>query len=83
MKSTRYANKTITVRCQSSDNIEDVLRKVPLDGTYTEESDWEPVSSLDELIPPPPPKPLTRQPAGRNDPCPCGSRKKFKRCCKE
>jgi hypothetical protein len=28
------------------------------------------------------PKPVTRQPtAGRNDPCPCGSGKKFKRCC--
>lgn len=30
-----------------------------------------------------PPKPLARQPAGRNAPCPCGSGKKFKRCCKE
>src|SRR5439155_23933325 len=26
-------------------------------------------------MPPPPPK------VGRNDPCPCGSGKKFKRCC--
>jgi len=32
---------------------------------------------------PPPPEPLTRQPASRNDPCPCSSGKKFKRCCKE
>jgi hypothetical protein len=25
---------------------------------------------------------MTRQPkAGRNDPCPCGSGKKFKKCC--
>lgn len=30
-----------------------------------------------------PPEPLARQPAGRNDPCPCGSGKKYKRCCKE
>jgi hypothetical protein len=28
----------------------------------------------------PPPSP-TRQRAGRNDPCPCGSGKKFKKCC--
>lgn len=29
---------------------------------------------------PPPPPPAVR--AGRNDPCPCGSGKKFKRCCR-
>lgn len=31
----------------------------------------------------PPPQPLRRETArvGRNDPCPCGSGKKFKRCC--
>jgi uncharacterized protein YecA (UPF0149 family) len=29
-----------------------------------------------------PPKPYVRQATpGRNDPCPCGSGKKFKRCC--
>jgi SEC-C motif-containing protein len=28
------------------------------------------------------PKPVTRAPTvGRNDPCPCGSGKKFKKCC--
>jgi uncharacterized protein YecA (UPF0149 family) len=29
------------------------------------------------------PKPVTREvpKAGRNDPCPCGSGKKFKKCC--
>lgn len=41
---------------------------------------------------PPPPRPLTprltlprkpegKQKVGRNDPCPCGSGKKFKQCC--
>jgi len=83
MKSTHYVSKTTVVRYQSSDDIEDVLRRVPLDGTYTEQSDWEPVASLGELLPQPRPGPLTRQPAGRNEPCPCGSGKKFKRCCKE
>lgn len=41
---------------------------------------------LCSLLTPPsltPPPPVTHQPAGRNDPCPCGSGKKFKRCCKE
>jgi uncharacterized protein YodC (DUF2158 family) len=28
-----------------------------------------------------PPPPRTRQKTGRNDPCPCGSGKKFKKCC--
>jgi uncharacterized protein YecA (UPF0149 family) len=26
-------------------------------------------------------KPLPKQKAGRNDPCPCGSGKKYKKCC--
>jgi uncharacterized protein YecA (UPF0149 family) len=39
--------------------------------------------SLLTPTPPTPPPPVTHQPAGRNDPCPCGSGKKFKRCCKE
>lgn len=29
----------------------------------------------------PPPKPEARKKVGRNDPCPCGSGKKFKHCC--
>lgn len=34
------------------------------------------------LSSPPPPSPTPSPPkAGRNDPCPCGSGKKFKRCC--
>lgn len=28
-----------------------------------------------------PPRPASRQKVGRNDPCPCGSGKKFKNCC--
>ena len=27
------------------------------------------------------PAPITRQKVGRNEPCPCGSGKKFKKCC--
>ncbi|WP_082849957.1 SEC-C metal-binding domain-containing protein [Halioglobus sp. HI00S01] len=31
----------------------------------------------------PPPEPVTRlaPKVGRNDPCPCGSERKFKKCC--
>ena len=30
----------------------------------------------------PPPAPLPAEPkVGRNDPCPCGSKKKYKKCC--
>jgi tetratricopeptide (TPR) repeat protein len=29
----------------------------------------------------PPPAPITSQKVGRNEPCPCGSGKKFKKCC--
>ncbi|WP_082364086.1 SEC-C metal-binding domain-containing protein [Rhodopseudomonas sp. AAP120] len=28
-----------------------------------------------------PPAPATRTKVGRNEPCPCGSGKKYKRCC--
>jgi uncharacterized protein YecA (UPF0149 family) len=28
-----------------------------------------------------PATPVTRQKVGRNEPCPCGSGKKFKKCC--
>jgi SWIM/SEC-C metal-binding protein len=28
-----------------------------------------------------PPQPLIAEKIGRNDPCPCGSGKKFKKCC--
>ena len=30
-----------------------------------------------------PVKPREGGPVGRNDPCPCGSGKKFKKCCRE
>ncbi len=35
---------------------------------------------IPSAAPPPPPVPRALQP-GRNQPCPCGSGKKFKRCC--
>jgi SWIM/SEC-C metal-binding protein len=39
----------------------------------------EDISDLERLLNPP--KPSTSNKVGRNDPCPCGSGKKFKKCC--
>jgi SWIM/SEC-C metal-binding protein len=40
----------------------------------------EDISDLDRLLNPPEPARASKK-VGRNDPCPCGSGKKFKRCC--
>ena len=40
----------------------------------------EDISEVQRLLNPPKPK-LSDQKVGRNDPCPCGSGKKFKKCC--
>ena len=38
--------------------------------------------SLDHLVAPHPQSPIVGgKKAGRNDPCPCGSGKKYKKCC--
>jgi uncharacterized protein len=40
------------------------------------------IEALSARVPPPPPKVAAEpQPVGRNDPCPCGSGKKYKKCC--
>jgi len=39
----------------------------------------EDISDLEKLLNPP--KPVQSIKIGRNDPCPCGSRKKYKKCC--
>jgi SWIM/SEC-C metal-binding protein len=40
----------------------------------------EDVSDLDRLLNPPKPM-IAETKVGRNDPCPCGSGKKYKKCC--
>ena len=37
--------------------------------------------ALKPMVVPPTGKQLKRNKIGRNDPCPCGSGKKFKKCC--
>ena len=39
----------------------------------------EDISDLEKMLSPP--KPIESQKVGRNDPCPCGSGKKYKKCC--
>jgi len=39
----------------------------------------EDISDLEKMIDPP--KPVMSDKIGRNDPCPCGSGKKYKKCC--
>jgi len=39
----------------------------------------EDISDLEKLLDPP--KPVQSEKVGRNDPCPCGSGKKYKKCC--
>ena len=39
----------------------------------------EDVTAVDQLLHPP--APITAEKVGRNDPCPCGSGKKYKQCC--
>ena len=50
-------------------------------GSLTETDDWEDDSDaeMDDTIVIPPDSPVRK--VGRNDPCPCGSGKKYKKCC--
>ncbi len=40
----------------------------------------EDITDLEELLNPPKPK-IAEKKVGRNEPCPCGSGKKYKKCC--
>jgi SWIM/SEC-C metal-binding protein len=40
----------------------------------------EDIAELERLLNPPQPN-ISDKKVGRNDPCPCGSRKKYKKCC--
>lgn len=55
------------------------------DDTDTYDSNWKPAKKYtpEPYEPPPRPEPIRREDPriGRNDPCPCGSGKKYKKCC--
>jgi len=59
--------------------------------TLFKENDWhytievdpdqpEDITELERLLNPPQPT-ISEKKTGRNDPCPCGSSKKYKKCC--
>lgn len=69
--------------------VETEARAMEITATF-EENGWqfilgieadkpEDISDLEKLLNPP--LPTTVQKIGRNDPCPCGSGKKYKKCC--
>ncbi len=49
--------------------------------SMTETIEWPTAQWLREMKVPPSQKQLRRGRVGRNDPCPCGSGRKFKKCC--
>jgi len=58
---------------------------IPLVSFLNNEEDSESIEEKEHLnLPPPkkePPKPVLVKKVGRNEPCPCGSGKKYKKCC--
>jgi hypothetical protein len=54
--------------------LDERLRLSGLDPVFSDEQD------VDDEVPPPPMSAPAQKP-GRNDPCPCGSGKKYKKCC--
>ena len=53
---------------------------LPADESHEEDPGVSDASSVDELLPADGSKPAVER-VGRNDPCPCGSGKKYKKCC--
>lgn len=69
-----------------TDPIADTTRWESYEDRLGEDSDW--IAALDEpvsgapYVPPPKPLPyIAPLRVGRNDPCPCGSGRKYKKCC--
>ena len=86
----RYTGKTLMVEmamiagtiafCFPLYILVNIAIKAPNEGTLAITPAQSPTFS--NLIDPAPVAPITRkEKVGRNDPCPCGSGKKFKKCC--
>ena len=75
--------RPIIVRVHSDDKAQYVAEACEKHGwTYIigfETDKPEDISDLEKMLNPP--KPATSQKIGRNDPCSCGSGKKYKKCC--
>lgn len=75
------------VRVSSQERAEEILALCEQNGWQVViellgEDGTEDLSDIERLLSPPVPVVAApRNPVGRNDPCPCGSSKKFKKCC--
>jgi len=71
------------VRVPNSRRAEEISAKFDENGWHfimgIEPDEPEDITDLEKLLNPP--KPARVSKVGRNDPCPCGSGKKFKKCC--
>ena len=74
----------VVVRVQTEERMEEVIEVCKKNNLHyiagLEPDKPENITDLERALSPP--VPLTVAPkTGRNDPCPCGSGKKFKKCC--
>jgi SWIM/SEC-C metal-binding protein len=76
--------KPAAVRVQTEERLKEVAAIFEEHGwEYTielEPDEPEDIVDLERLLNPPQPKTADKK-VGRNDPCPCGSGKKYKKCC--
>ena len=78
------AKHPAVVRVQTQERAEEILSVCNSNGCVViiglEPDQPEDISDVDELLHPPAPT-STKTKVGRNDPCPCGSGLKYKKCC--
>ena len=76
--------KPAVVNVQTEERLKEVAALFEENGwKYTielEPDQPEDIFDLERLLNPPEPK-IAEKKVGRNDPCPCGSGKKYKKCC--
>jgi preprotein translocase subunit SecA len=72
----------LTVQVRSEQDVQAVEEVPAVSNVRYQHTDYDTALAAAPDQPPPPPPPFTRagQKVGRNDPCPCGSGKKFKHC---
>ncbi len=73
------------VRVATSERAEEIMALCNANGWQViagiEPGEPEDITDVERLLNPPQPY-LAEETVGRNDPCPCGSGKKFKKCCR-
>ncbi len=74
----------LTVQVRSEQDVQAVEEAPPVSNVRYQHADYDEAlgAAADADAPPPPPAPFVRggEKVGRNDPCPCGSGKKYKQC---